>query len=190
MSVDTDSADQLAERVAAADRGERVGPAHGEPAAVPAVADDFAPYRDAVIRYGASARQLLAPEVAKHWTDANIAALGDELAATAKHYDWKWGAVLTHPLARLGAAAWPLAMPIVWPYVEPFFIKLLMQLMGKRAPATIEGERAAEQPAAPPASTVSAPPVNAAGVAIEEIRLSTPPAPNRVAPLEGTAPVS
>lgn len=121
---------ELAEKLKRADAGVTgpEAPGASQPAGVTAsgaaVVDESHRWIEAAARYGRLVRKAM-PQLQADWTDENLHEFGVELAACAKHYDWKWGSALTHPLARLAAAGWPLAAPLVLPYVMPYIVKLL-----------------------------------------------------------------
>lgn len=98
------------------------------------------------MHYGDMVRAALPEHAAAHWTDERLRKLGEALARCAAHYGWKFGGALTHPLALLAAAAWPLAWPIAAPYVMPYVQKAL-ERKGAAAPA---GQGAAQASPAPP----------------------------------------
>lgn len=119
----------LAAAVAAADRGEavaQVGPDGAVHVGIPPAQTpeqllasvEAAHWIGAAIQFGSIARTALPDRIATHWTDARLEDLGKALARCAQHYGWKFGAFLNHPLMGLGAAAFPLAWPILEPYVK------------------------------------------------------------------------
>lgn len=140
-----DASGQVAALAAAADAGlEAPSPA----AAIGASADelqreqDRQSWRDAAVQFGSVARTLH-PICEREWTDQRLGAFGDALAKCADHYGWKFGDVLSHPLAGLAAASFPLA----WPFAQPFVMAALKDQKAKPAGAEIS----ADPP--PPAST-------------------------------------
>jgi len=62
--------------------------------------------------------------VRPHWTDERLRAVGVELANCANEYGWEFGAMLNHPLAKLAAASFPLAWPLIEPYAKPYLESL------------------------------------------------------------------
>ena len=141
----------LEQKALAADRGEAVAPEAAAPAAqagaAPPLLEESAQWIAAALRYGAVLRELVPEHARAHWTDERLQRVGVELANCAKHYGWKWGGILTHPLAQLAAALAPLAWPIAKPYVMPYVERTLK---GK-APALDPGDLPPD--AAPPDST-------------------------------------
>jgi hypothetical protein len=191
--VDTDSADQLASRIAAADRGEAAPPAPGGTEhAAPPPPDAGAPWREAVIYYGGIVRECLSARISQHWTNERLDRVGMALGRCAVHYRWDFADKLNHPLAGLLVSIMPLAWPIAEPYVMPHMKALTVKPSANEPPPPAAPK---PPPAMPPLADVlaAAPPPGAAaiaGVDVGAIRLATPDTPNRVAPLEGNAPVS
>lgn len=147
------SLEDLRARAQSADAGKIEAPQKTSPPgapppgdAPPAAAD---PLLEATLRYGAVLRTIIPERARPHWTDERLRELGLELSNCARHYGWTFGALVNHPLARLGAAAGALAWPIAEPWAKP----LLLDLLGKRSPA-----RAADPPAAAPPGDDAPPP--------------------------------
>lgn len=135
--------DDLLALAQAADRGEAApAAAPAVEGAAPAAVDDAAQWVEASRQFGSIARTALPAIYSQHWTDARLEALGVALARCAKHYGWKFGAFLNHPVAGLAVAAFPLAWPMLEPHVMPY--------LKRAAPA-------AEAPAEPEASPPTAP---------------------------------
>jgi hypothetical protein len=118
----------LEEKIAAADAGAALDPepagAPSGDAALPAPGDDSLLWINAAVRYGAIARAMLPEHVRPHWTEERLHAVGVELAACARHYGWQWGGIVNHPLAKLAAVSFPLAWPLLEPYVMPYIKSL------------------------------------------------------------------
>lgn len=141
--------DELAAKVAAADLGVHAEPAppigasEGAAPAAPPAPDESQQWVEAALHFGAAARALVPERARPAWTDERLREFGAALARCAKHYGWTFGALLGHPLAGLAAAAFPLAWPIMEPYVLP-------ALKGQGGPAP---EAPPPQPS-PPIQTV------------------------------------
>jgi hypothetical protein len=84
------------------------------------IVDESQLWIDAALHYGDVARQLVPDRAKPHWTDDRLRRVGAALARCAKFYNWKFGAMVNHPLAMLATAALPLAWPIVEPYALPY----------------------------------------------------------------------
>lgn len=113
--------DELAAKLAAADRGEPPAPP-GAPVgrAAPAV-DEYAVWGEAVREWLVTARPMLPENAQRAWTDPAIDNLGARVVALARKYQWKFGALFTDERALAAIAAFPL----VWPLAEPYLRRLL-----------------------------------------------------------------
>lgn len=144
----------LDERLDAADKGEPApSSAPGLPAPDPAaVAAELERQKwiDAALRYGAIGRAMVPANVAPHWTDERLRAVGVELANCARHYGWTFTQAINHPLLALLAAAFPLA----WPLIEPYAMPMIKELGGRKekdvTPPRDNAKAGADQPPPPP----------------------------------------
>jgi hypothetical protein len=141
--------DRLEDLAAAADRGE--APPASSPGIpqlglqVPAPAADLEREKwiGGARRFCGMGRGMFSVLQAE-WTDEKIEAFAVALADCAKHYNWKFGGLISHPLVALagagGVLAWPIARPIAMPYIDAALKKLTASAAGAQSSAG-EGER-------------------------------------------------
>jgi hypothetical protein len=196
---DLDSADdlRLADRVAAADRGEAPAPApdQPQPGAPTPTLDRTEHYKNAAMFFGRMVRAVLPPRVKPYWHDGALQELGIAFARCAAHYGWDFDPL--HPLAQLGGAAMPLLWPIAEPVVSPY-LKLLQPKPAANEPAAHAMRRAepgstrqddTAQPSAPATMAEAPLHVVAPPAPGEPEPTKFPPRDQRAAPIE-TEPVS
>lgn len=143
--VDRDSADdaQLLASAGAADRGEKPAlqavalEVQLQPGQDPAAAIEDALWVAAAVQWGGVVREVLPEKCAARLDEPRLLKIGAALAKVARHYQWKFGGLIAHPLAGLALECFPVAEPVVLP--------MLVDLVKKKPAA-----------AAPPAGAAAA----------------------------------